>query len=437
MANEEPKDASVCAHAGSLCNKSEFSGKALWQSSVYEFDSLEDLASATYVYRRYGSPNSDELAKAVALLEAAEQGLATSSGMGAIVAGVLAVGKAGDRIFAQFDCYGITREFFEIDATRFGLRTDFIDVHNVQTLEVALKNYVIPNKTASGLTDTAEPTNGNVIVFLESITNPCIRVADVQAVSDVCKKYGAFLIVDNTFATPVRVKPIKQMGSGCMIVGCCLSPYSDVSRGQAFSMALKKLGADMVIHSVTKFLGGHSDLVAGVVVGTSQHIQAATKLASRWGLTAAPFDSWLASRGIRTLQVRMGRALSTTAELAKRLLCSCIPLSTKWTPDCAIMAIEVPGGLDGAKRAVSCFKLIKLAPSLGGTSTTVSHPASTSHKSLSIAERERMGISDGMLRISVGLEDVEDIWSDIKQGLAAAAAATATATATANKALES
>lgn len=390
MAGEELQDSSICAHARSLFagdSSSAFSGKALWQSSVYEFDSLEELAAARYVYRRYGSPNSDELAKAVALLEAADQGLATSSGMGAIVAGVLSFCKAGDLILAQFDCYGITREFFEVDAQRFGIRMQFLDVHNVQTLELALKNCV----TANGQTTTAS-RNNNTIVFLESITNPCVRVADLQSISTVCKKYGAFLIVDNTFATPIRVKPIKQ-------------------------------GADMVIHSVTKFLGGHSDLVAGVVAGSSHHIELASKLAGRWGLLAAPFDSWLATRGICTLQVRMERALSTTAELARRILDCSIPVRIKWTPDCAIMAIEVPGGFEEANRVVSSFKIIKFAPSLGGTTTTVSHPASTSHRSLPHAERKVMGITDGMLRISVGLEDVEDIWSDIERGLAAAVTA--------------
>lgn len=391
MAGEELLDSTICAHAGSLCtgnSSNAFSAKALWQSSVYEFDSLEELASARYVYRRYGSPNSDELAKAVALLEAAEQGLATSSGMGAIVAAILSFCKAGDLILAQFDCYGITREFFEVDAPRFGIRTQFLDVHNVQTLELSLKNIL----TANEQTTTAEPRNNNTVVFLESITNPSVRVADLPSISTVCKKYGAFLIVDNTFATPIRIKPIKQ-------------------------------GADMVIHSVTKFLGGHSDLVAGVVAGSSHHIELASKLVARWGLLAAPFDSWLATRGIRTLQVRMERALSTTAELARRIIRSSIPVMIKWSSDCAIMAIEVPGGFDGANKAVSCFKMIKFAPSLGGTTTTVSHPASTSHRTVPYAEREAMGITDGMLRLSMGLEDVEDIWSDIERGLAAAVTA--------------
>ncbi|KAH9329369.1 hypothetical protein KI387_001477, partial [Taxus chinensis] len=386
------KDWSICAKAGSLCTDTAFSGLALWQSSVYELNSIRDLASAPYVYRRYASPNSDELAKAVALLEGAQQGLATSSGMGALVAAILSICKAGDHILAQFDCYGVTRDFLEIDAQRFGMKTQFIDVHDVQTLELALKNSLIQHGTVSELTTTAQNNNNNIVVFLESITNPCIRVADLQSISCVCKKYGAFLIVDNTFATPVKIKPIKQ-------------------------------GADMVIHSVTKFLGGHDDVVAGVVAGSSHHIELASKLAGRWGLTAAPLDSWLATRGIRTLQVRMERALSTTAELARRILCSSMPVNIKWTPDCAVMSIEVPGGLDGANRAMSCFKMIKFRTSLGGTSTIVSHPVSTSHRSLSAAEREMAGITDGMLRLSVGLEDVEDIWADVESGLAAAASA--------------
>ncbi|XP_057819258.1 uncharacterized protein LOC131032330 isoform X2 [Cryptomeria japonica] len=320
-----------------------------------------------------------------------DAGLATTSGMGALVAAILSICKAGDHILAQFDCYGVSREFLEIDAPRFGIKTQFIDVHNVQTLEFALKNSVIQRETVNGSTLPAENNKNNIIVFLESVTNPCVRVADLQSISTVCKMYGAFLIVDNTFPTPLKIKPLKQ-------------------------------GADMVIHSVTKFLGGHSDLVAGVLVGSSHHIELASKLAGRWGLIAAPFDSWLATKGITTLQVRMERALSTTAELARRILCSSIPRKLNWTPDCAMMSIELPGGLDGASRALSSFKMIKFAPSLGGTTTTVSHPVSTSHKSVPPAEREAMGITDGMIRLSIGLEDVEDIWIDIERGLFAAAA---------------
>ncbi|GLJ54943.1 hypothetical protein SUGI_1179560 [Cryptomeria japonica] len=436
------KDASICAKAGSLCGKSAFSGKAVWQSSVYEFESTDVMVLPTPMSsqrpwlssRAPSKPGGQEFVWFSLMFI---MSLATSSGMGALVVAILSICKAGDLILAQSDCYGGSREFLEIDAPRFGIKTQFIDVHNVQTLELALKNSVIKRETVNGRTlhaenklavknsdiqretvngrtlhaenklavknsviqrETvngrtlhAENKNNSIIVFLESITNPCVRVADLQSISIVCKMYGAFLIVDNTFPTPVRIKPLKQ-------------------------------GADMVIHSVTKFLGGHSDLVAGVVVGSSHHIELASILAVRWGLIAPPFDSWLATKGITTLQVRMERALSTTAELARRILCSSIPVKLNWTPDCAIMSIQVAGGVDGASRAVSNLKMIKFVPSLGGTTTTVSHPVSTSHTSLPTAEREAMGITDGMLRLSVGLEDVEDIWIDIQRGLLAAAA---------------
>lgn len=397
MAEEEnkgciisPKDSTICANAGSMTtNRSNTTGgysgkKAIWQASVYDFESLSDLQNASHIYRRYGCPNSDELAAAVAALEAAEAGLATSTGMGAIIAAVMSICKSGDLIIVNSDIYGVTYEFFDVDMRRLGIDVMLEDVFDVHILEKTLKEFSGQNRSSSN-----GSTDRNVVVFLESITNPLVKVADILSLAKICKTYAAVLIVDNTMATPLRVKPLLE-------------------------------GADLVVHSATKYLGGHNDLMAGLVVGSADYIRHATILATRWGLTAAPFDAWLAIRGIHTLQVRMERAWLSAAALADRCLESGLALRTQSAPMCAIICIEVYGGLEGAKRAIKAFNLIKLSPSFGGTSTKVSHSATSSHKCLAAEIREKLGITDGILRFSVGLEDVEEIWADLQAGLLAA-----------------
>eukprot|EP00249_Psilotum_nudum_P015680 c25464_g1_i2 orf=352-1092(-) len=187
-------------------------------------------------------------------------------------------------------------------------------------------------------------------------------------------------------------------------------------------------GAHLVVHSATKYIGGHDDLMAGAVVGSSPLIEQAKKLAARWGLTVAPFDAWLAIRSIHSLQVRVERAWASAATLAERIIASRLALQVNAAPRCAIICIEVPGGYEGVNRAIKSFALVKLSPSFGGTCTSVSHSASSSHKFLSPQERKRLGITDGILRISVGLENVEDIWADLNCGLLAAASISPTTT---------
>ncbi|KAJ7567374.1 hypothetical protein O6H91_02G144100 [Diphasiastrum complanatum] len=263
-------DDTLAAHAGLPVSHSSAAtkackGKALWQASVYDFDSVVQSQSASYAYRRFNSPNGDELASAVAALEGAEAGLATSSGMGAIVSAILSVCKSGDILITHSDSYGGTREFFSIDLRAFGIHVIFEDVQNSTLLDSALTQALAPYEKTK--------TQVRAVVFLESVANPLIRVADVGAAAGVCEKHSALLIVDNTFATPLRSKPLKQ-------------------------------GAHIVVHSVSKFLGGHAEVIAGVVVGSRQYVDEASKRAGRWGLTAAPFDAWLALQGVRTLQVQ-------------------------------------------------------------------------------------------------------------------------------------
>ncbi|MCO5597256.1 hypothetical protein L7F22_051332 [Adiantum nelumboides] len=301
--------------------------------------------------------------------------------MGAIISAIMSICKHGDIIIVNSDVYGVTYEFFKTDVERFGIDVLFENIFEAPLLENILQ------KTVGDLSICI--TKRSVVVFLESITNPLVKVADIPEIAKLCQKYAATLIVDNTMATPLRVKPLLK-------------------------------GANLVVHSATKYLGGHSDLMAGVVVGPSILIEQAALLAKRWGLTSAPFDAWLAIRGIHTLQVRMQRSWHSAETLSKQCLASGLALRVLSAPMCAILCVEVHGGLEGVKRAIESFNLIHLSPSFGGTSTTVSHSATSSHKSLGVELRRKLGITDGILRISVGLEGVEEIWADLQAGLHAA-----------------
>lgn len=361
-------------------------GKALFTSAGYQFESLQEQEESPYMYRRFKAPNSDDLAHAVALLESAEAGLATSSGMGATVAAVMGMLSAGDLVLTHFDTYGGTTEFFNVDARRFGIVVQFLDVQDVNILEASLLSLKVGKAAIQAGIHFKEP---KVLVFLETITNPLIREADVSAISAVVKKYGALLVVDHTFATPLRESPILQ-------------------------------GADLVVHSASKFLGGHNDLVAGVVVGSAVHVQKATRIAVGWGLCASPFDAWLTLRGIRTLQVRMERSWANAEKLVKRLSASGLTLAVNSAPKCAVFSCEIYGGKEGVSRLLTAVHLIKLTPTLGGVTTTLSHPVTSSHKNFAAVERRKLGIADGLIRISVGLEDADELWVDLQQGLMAA-----------------
>ncbi|KAL2622319.1 hypothetical protein R1flu_002524 [Riccia fluitans] len=383
---EELQFSTIAAQAG-FCQKENFvncsgHGKAICTASVYEFESLEEHMASAHLYRRFGHPNSDDMAHAIACLESAEAGLATSSGMGAVVCTMLSLMKGGDTVLLHGDTYGGTYSFFEEDARRFGMNVQFVDVLDVVALEAALSRC---KETGNG--------DGRVVVFCETITNPLVRVADVTAISAVCKRLEALLVVDNTFGTPLRSKPLLQ-------------------------------GADVVVHSATKFLGGHSDLIAGAVVGSAKLVKQAKAVATRWGLTVSPFDAWLCTRSIRTLQIRLERAWITSEKLAARLKAEKQAILKVYsTAKCAVLSFVVVGGLHGAKTVFKALRFIKLAPSLGGVTTTVSHPSSSSHAALGKEERERLGIHDGLIRISVGAEDLEDITKDLLVAVRAAAAA--------------
>ncbi|XP_002961439.2 uncharacterized protein LOC9629701 [Selaginella moellendorffii] len=374
--------ATLCCHSGKPLAKGS-AKQVLCLASANKFDKFSDYAGAAHVYRRYGSPNTKELGDAIAALEGGESGLACSSGMGAILAALLAVCKRGDVLVAPRDPYGGTYDLLVNDFDRFGISVRLEDVLDLVRLDATLSElYAAATAGASG----------RIAVFVEMFSNPLVKVADIPAISKLCKKYGCVLIVDNTFGTPVQLKPLKQ-------------------------------GADMVVHSATKFLGGHNDAMAGALVGSSEYVTSAAGMVARWGLAASPFDSWLVLRGIQTLEVRIQRQWQSASILSQQLSAHPLPLRVHAAQGCSIVALEVPNGLDGAAAAIDAFQLITLCPSLGGVATTVSHSASSSHSFLPRDRRIALGITDGLLRISVGLEHVDDIWVDLERGIFAAAAA--------------
>ncbi len=365
--------ATLCAHAGgerAPAAAPRTHVTPLWQNSVFDFESIEESVPALsgqggHFYRRHGVPNTDELAAAVAALEGAEAGLAASSGMGAIACAVLSSCSAGDRILVQRDAYGGVTALMERDLVRLGVTCERVDAYD----------------TAGVIARLA----GARMLLVESLSNPLLRETEVPALAAACRAAGVTLLVDNTFATPVRGRPLAD-------------------------------GADLVVHSATKFLGGHHDLVAGVLCGPAAPVEAAAGFAARIGLVAAPLDAWLAVRGLRTLEVRMQRAWSTTAELARRLAAHPAVRRVHAAERSALVSFDA-GDLAGAERVVRGCRLITLTPSLGGVTTTLSHAATSSHRSLPPAERAAAGIGDGLLRMSVGLEDVDDLWTDLSAAL--------------------
>ncbi len=365
------RDATLAAHAGISEPASEIAPhtEPLYQTSVFDFPSIEASLPALagkggYVYARHGLPNCDSLAHAVAALEGAEAGVATSSGMAAVTAATLALCSAGDRAVVQSDAYGGTPAVFRRDFERLGIETTCVDAYDVDAVARALP--------------------GAKLLLVESISNPLLARVDLEALSARCRDAGATLLVDNTFATPIGYRPLEH-------------------------------GADGVLHSATKFLGGHHDLVAGALVGSRELVDAARGVAIRMGLHASPFSAWLAVRGIRTLEVRMRRAWETAAELAKRFAQDTRVSAVYSTEQCALVTFDL-GSYEAAERFVASLSLITLSPSLGGVTTTVSHCATSSHRALSEEERAALGIGPGLLRLSVGVENVEDLWAELSRG---------------------
>lgn len=369
----------------------------IYQTATFTSADAEELGDVLadprvgYAYARVSNPTSSALAAAYADLAGGEAGVALASGMGAIHAVLSSQLKAGDRVVAPNAVYGSTRTQLLGTFANFGVRVDFVDM---------------TDNAAAAAAIAAAPTR---VVYAETIANPTTVVTDHTTIARLAHEHGATYIVDNTFASPYVCRPLE-------------------------------LGADLVVESGTKFLSGHSDVIAGVVAGSGELIRGVEKAQIDNGATVGPFDAFLVLRGILTLAVRVDRHAATAAALAawlerqdgvQRVLYPGLPTHPQhevamrqFRPGVAggMMAIEVEGGRAAGQALIDALQLTELTASLGSIHTLVVHPPSTSHRQMSDDELAAAGISAGLLRISVGLEDLEDLQEDFSVALEASRA---------------
>jgi cystathionine beta-lyase/cystathionine gamma-synthase len=363
----------------------------LYQSSVYTLPDLDALdrisegAEPGFIYARDAHPNARHLAARLAALEGAPWALVCGSGMAALSALLLANLEQGGRVVASSYLYGRTTQLLRDELSRFGVQTTFVDTADLHQVEKAL--------------DT--PAR---LLLVETMSNPLLRLGDVEALAALAHARGCRLAVDNTFATPVLARPLA-------------------------------LGADLVMESLTKMIGGHSDVTLGLVCGTGDLLAEMGRITSIWGLASNPFDCWLAERGLATLPLRMRTASANAAALADWLAGQ--PGVTRVVypgradhPDRALagrllqggfgnmLCFELAGGREAVNRFLHRARGVPFSPSLGNTTTTCSHPATTSHRYVSPAEKRRQGIGEGLVRLSVGVEDLEEIKAEMARGLA-------------------
>jgi cystathionine beta-lyase/cystathionine gamma-synthase len=336
------------------------------------------------LYTRYGNnPNQVDLARKYALLEGAEAALFAASGMGATALAHLAVLRPGDHLISSSWIYGGTRALFTEELGRFGIEV----------------TYVEPDQPRNWRASVRKNTRA---IFIETPTNPLMRVLDVEGVAQAAREHGLALLVDATFASPVNFRPLEH-------------------------------GADVVITSATKYLNGHSDVIAGAVAGTASVIEEVTRLMRLWGQAIDPHAAWLVDRGLRTLAIRMerhnanGMAVATWAEAHPKVARVHYP-GLPSHPDHALarkalagfggmVGLEIRGGIPATEQFLRRLRLVAHAPSLAGVESLISEPRLTSHKAIGAAGRASMGIPDGFVRLSCGIEDAEDIIGDLEQAL--------------------
>lgn len=335
-------------------------------------------------YTRYGNvPNIELVERRLAMLEGAEAAVVLSSGMGATACAMLALLRPGDHLLSSSWIYGGTHKLFTQELAGMGIDVTLVD----------------PLAPRSWRREMRQTTRA---IFVESPVNPTCRVLDLSFLANLAKDSGVALVVDSTFASPVNFRPLEH-------------------------------GADVVIHSTTKYLNGHHDILGGAVMGTGSYVDEVRRKMMVWGQAADPFAVWLLERGLKTLDVRVRRqnenalALATWCESRPEFARVHYP-GLASSPDHEIadrlldgyggmMAVELAAGGDGTARFLENLRLVSHAPSLGGVDTLVSEPRYTSHAHMAPEERAAIGIPDGFLRFSVGIEDVGDLIADFEQAL--------------------
>ena len=379
-------------HAGTLKNLYGTLAMPIYQTSTFIFDSAEQggrrfaLEEAGYIYTRLGNPTTTVLENKIAALEEGEAAVATASGIGAISSSLWTVLKAGDHVVTDKTLYGCTFALMNHGLTKFGVEVTFVDTSNLDEVKKAMK----------------ENTR---VVYLETPANPNLKIVDLEGVCKVAHTNpNTLVIVDNTFATPYMQKPLK-------------------------------LGVDVVVHSATKYLNGHGDVIAGLVV-TNKELADQIRFVGLKDMTGAvlgPQEAYYIIRGLKTFEIRMERHCKNARTIVDFLnkhpkvekvyypgleTHPGYEIAKKQMKDFgAMISFELKGGFEAGKTLLNNLKLCSLAVSLGDTETLIQHPASMTHSPYTKEEREVAGITDGLVRLSVGLENVEDIIADLEYGL--------------------
>jgi len=385
----------VAVHAGEqACPVTGAVDTPIYQSTTFSFENAEAGAALFshqkegYVYTRYGNPTIKALQDKIAALERAEAVLATTSGMSAISTCILALVKNGDHIVSANSIYSATFDLFSRKLPDWGIEVTFLD--------------------STSPADYAEAIRPNTrLVYIETPSNPALKILDLSALVPTARNNNALLVCDNTFATPFNTRPLE-------------------------------LGVDLVIHSATKYLGGHGDAMGGAIAGGKELVDRISVEYHRdLGGVISPFNAWLILRGLRTFALRMERHNSNAQQIAQflsehpKVESVCYPgLATHPGYEIAkrqmrgyggMLSFIVRGGVEAGKHVLDHVQLCTLAVSLGDARTLISHPASTTHMVVPRERRLEIGIDDGLIRLSVGIEDVEDLIDDLDQALAGVA----------------
>lgn len=378
-----------CVHASRELNRTSAISPPIWQTTTFLAESSEHFAALaksvkpSEFYSRYGNPTHEQVEAVMAALEGGEAAMVTASGMGAISTSVMSLLERGDHVVAQRNLYAGTAALLEDVLPRWGIECTFVDQTNAERWAEALR----PNTK---------------LIYAETPANPLMSITDLQAVAALGKTRGITTIVDNTFATPINQRPLQY-------------------------------GIDVVVHSGTKYLGGHHDVTAGVIVGSQTFIDRAWRFHIVMGAALGPFDAWLLLRGLRTLALRVERHNQNALMLA-RFLESHPRIERVNYPGLeshpqhglaqeqmsgftGMMSIELCGGYETAERFIAAVKLGSYAASLGGVDTLLVHPAAMWSDTLTEAQRSAMGVGENLVRISVGLEDERDLIDDFAQAL--------------------
>ena len=361
----------------------------LYLTSSYAFDDAEDMRALFAeekegnIYSRYSNPNVKELLDKMCALEKAEAGWATATGMAAVFTTFGSLLAAGDHIVSCRSVFGSTHRLLTEILPKWNITSTYVDFDQYQGYEDAIQE-------------------NTKMLYIETPSNPGLDIIDIEKLSSICKKKGVLFVVDNCFSTPIIQCPIE-------------------------------FGADVIIHSATKFIDGQGRTLGGIILGTKEIIDRVEAFARHTGPALSPFNAWILSKSIELLPLRMDKHSSNALSIAKNLEGN---NQVKWVKyphleshpqyeiaikqmkwGGGIVSFEIEGGLEAGRAFLDKLKLFSLSANLGDTRSIATHPASTTHSKLTPEQRAEVGISDGLIRLSIGLETLEDIWADVEQAL--------------------